>query len=141
MTTEQLLKKRFKVIADYPKSNYAVGEILTKGDAGMVFTMPHEKDICGNVREPIESIEKYPHLFKELQWWEDRKPEDMPEYVKEGEYIFKAKWLIKKGELKMKIFEYPDDELQWAEYYVVNSVMSFFSIATESEYLNYINSK
>ena len=57
---QELLKPRYKVIADYPDSVFIVGEIL---------------------RNPTYES-KYPHLFKKLEWWEDRKPEEMPKYLK-----------------------------------------------------------
>lgn len=68
MTTEDLMKKRYKVIADYPYSIFKVGEVLSSFDQ---FSYISESD-----------CRKYPHLFKPLEWWEDRKPEDLPEYVK-----------------------------------------------------------
>lgn len=75
---EDLLKPRWKVIADYPKSLYHVGDILNAGwrSEDLIYCDhdgPRWRD--------------YPHLFRKLEWWEDRKPEDMPEYVKlEGKY-------------------------------------------------------
>lgn len=64
MTIENLLKPRYKVIADYPNSIYSIGEII-ECDA--------EED-C--------TLHKWPAIFKKLEWWEDRKPENMPEYVR-----------------------------------------------------------
>jgi hypothetical protein len=29
----------------------------------------------------LQDVRKYPHIFREVPWWEDRKPEDLPEYV------------------------------------------------------------
>lgn len=63
MTPEELLKPRFKVIADYPVSPYPVGAIITPKDA--------------------EYFDKYPVIFKRLEWYEERKPEDMPLYLKD----------------------------------------------------------
>ena len=50
---------------------------------------------------PIEDILAMPHLFRRLEWWEHRKPEEMPEYVKviktpdqihrEGE-VYRVQW-------------------------------------------------
>lgn len=64
MTAEELLKPRFEVIADYPMSNYKVGEIIEcKGNRIGTFN----KDKV-----------KYPHLFRKMNWWEKRTKEEMP---------------------------------------------------------------
>lgn len=47
----ELLKPRYKVIADYPGSPFPVGFIM--------------KDDC-------ESWSKYPANFRKLEWWEER---------------------------------------------------------------------
>ena len=72
MTVEELLKPRWKVIADYPKSQFKVGEII-ESKTGFLY--------C---------FEDYPHLFQPLQWWEERKLEDMPEYVNYNGGIYKV---------------------------------------------------
>lgn len=71
MTTEELLLPRYKVIADYPGSIFKIGEII-------------EQDYMEENR-PVFDMEfflKYPNIFKKLEWWEDRKIDDLPEYVK-----------------------------------------------------------
>lgn len=71
MTTEELLKPRYKVIADYPDmEDWKVGEILLENWNW------HEE---GGIKK---SVSDYPHLFHKLEWWEERSDEDMPEYVK-----------------------------------------------------------
>jgi len=77
MKPEELLRPRFEVIADYPHSEYEVGEVLDRnwswdGD-----------DVNGFNK----SISQYPHLFKELEWWEKREEKDMPEYLKQEEFV------------------------------------------------------
>lgn len=67
MTVEDLLKPRYKVIADYPGSNFNIGDIL------------HNPEYFDKRNS---NLNKYPAIFKPLSWWEDRKPEEMPEYVK-----------------------------------------------------------
>lgn len=70
MSIEDLLKDRYKVIADYPDSVYYVGQVLTH--------IENE-----NWNEFIdERASKYPHLFKKLSWWEERDLEDLPEYIR-----------------------------------------------------------
>lgn len=74
MTTEELLRPRFEVIADYPKLSYNVGRILTPvKDNSNIYDCTDAPS-----SEVISYPEKYPHLFKKLNWWEHRKVEDMP---------------------------------------------------------------
>lgn len=73
---EELLKPRYKVIADWPGGDYLPGDI---------FTMEPDED--GTMLDKIHFVfehtcKKYPHLFKPLQWYEDRPKEEMPQYVK-----------------------------------------------------------
>ena len=68
MTVEQLMQPRYKVIADYPNSIYKIGEIVQQ----------FGKDFFNTA-----FFEKYPQLFSKLEWWQDRKPEDMPRYIKD----------------------------------------------------------
>ena len=81
MTTD-LMKPRYLVIADYPNDIYKTGFII-EGD---------------NLRY-MTNMEKYPHLFRPLSWWEFREEKDMPEYVKvHGNEIHKVrKWNIFRG--------------------------------------------
>lgn len=77
---EKLLLPRFEVIADYPNSNWSIGEIIT--DAGE-FSTKH-------------IYRKYPHLFRELKWWEKRGASELPEYFNYKGSIFKVKkWNLK----------------------------------------------
>ena len=63
---QELLKPRYKVIADYPGNIWAIGSVL---------------DL--NISKQLSSYyDKYPHLFRRLEWWEDRDVKDMPEYLK-----------------------------------------------------------
>lgn len=56
---------RYKVIADYP------GNIIL---VGSVHTVSRETEVA--------FCDEYQHLFRRLEWWEERQPEEMPEYVK-----------------------------------------------------------
>jgi hypothetical protein len=73
MTPEQLMQPRYKVIADYPKSIHPVGTII---DAGWQSEDLLYCDWDG------PRCRDFPHLFKKLEWWEEREEKDMPEYVK-----------------------------------------------------------
>lgn len=71
LSPEELLKPRYKVIADYPNSVHKIGSIIPPGEQ---IDLP-----------TYYGCSKYPHLFKKLEWWEFRTEEEMPEYVR-GEY-------------------------------------------------------
>jgi hypothetical protein len=73
MTSEELQTPRYKVIADYPHSPYKIGDIIT---------FDQRLWINSDYKLADKSIDKYPHLFKKLEWHEEREPEEMPEYVK-----------------------------------------------------------
>jgi len=73
MTVEELLKPRYKVIADYPYNPVEVGELE-----------------CSDTEEQGKFLDQFPHLFKKLEWWEERKECDMPEYVKSTTLIGRA---------------------------------------------------
>lgn len=63
------MNPRFEIIADYPDSNFKIGEII-EFDGIIHGTSEPQKF----VRNP----EKFPHLFRKLNWWENRKVEEMP---------------------------------------------------------------
>ena len=103
LSTEELLKPRYLVIADYPNSLFAVGEILHEfcDTVSRYRTWYYAPEKDSNFY--TETI-NYPHLFRPLQWWENRAIEDMPEYVwatslisgKVG--VFKIAWELINGE-------------------------------------------
>ena len=78
MTSEELLIPRYEVIGGYPNSKLKLGNILTPDRMNPTF-FGGKKKIPDTL---IENPEKYPHLFRELSWWEHRKEEDMPMYLK-----------------------------------------------------------
>ena len=78
MTAKELLNPRFKVIAKYPNSPLEIGTILHYW-----VTNFYQNERDGNyfiIR--IENIEDYPHIFRKMNWWENRKIEDMPKKLK-----------------------------------------------------------
>lgn len=81
MTASELLKPRFQVIADYPKSYFKAGDILERIErATNDYYSNHQFNISESML--LEDLEKYPHLFRKLDWWELRKIEDMPKRLK-----------------------------------------------------------
>lgn len=87
-TVEELLKPRYKVIVPWPGMEvepFALGQIVTlqkhPSDEEEGFIHIPLKHIPGSyMREQF--FLNYPHLFRKLEWWEERAPEDMPKYVK-----------------------------------------------------------
>lgn len=85
MSVEELMKPRWKVIADFPYNQaFDVGEIVTGikhwNYDHQYYIAPHPYDIF----DPND----YPAIFKELDWWEERKEEDMPKFLKYGINIY-----------------------------------------------------
>lgn len=70
MTPEELMKPRYKTIADFPSNILPIGHITTLNGTATAVT------------SSVYFFEKYRHLFQKLEWWEERKVEDMPVYVK-----------------------------------------------------------
>ena len=71
MTAEELLIPRFEVMVDYPSNQRVVGAILELPDFDNDFT----KHLW------VKEKERYPHIFRRLNWWEGRTEEQMPKKV------------------------------------------------------------
>ena len=119
MTVEELLMPRYKVIADYPNTPYGLNQVLTKREIrfGMGSLSP----------------ENYPAIFRKLNWWEERKVEDMPDYVKWDVGIYPTWKKI------MKVDKWNSNG-SFDHENVTISVINCFP-ATEQQYNDYINSK
>lgn len=111
MSNKELMKPRYKVIAQYPYSSFPNGEIIQ------------------DILNPM-FLDMYPHLFQRLEWWEDRKPEDMPKYVKwihnESKVRKVDSYLGEKGVVKFEGFD------------TYNKTRNYLP-ATEEEYNNQNN--
>jgi hypothetical protein len=77
MTTQQLLTPRYEVIADYPFNPYQIGDLVENIADTSVFLYARIND-TDHLSSNDEIFDKYPHLFRKLNWWEKRKAEDMP---------------------------------------------------------------
>lgn len=80
MTKEQLIIPRYEVVADYPNSRFAVGDILQQAPLEYCFkvgVLTTSDTVIG-----IADVLAHPHLFHPLKWWEKREIGDMPEYVR-----------------------------------------------------------
>jgi len=67
---EELLKPRYKVIADYPLGR-KVGTILTECGTNLIDEPLFNVGVNSTVYTAA-SLDKFPALFKKLEWWEDR---------------------------------------------------------------------
>ena len=80
MTPEELLQPRWKVIADFPKSSYNIGQIL------IPFSIKDEGLQKWYIQDDYDyswiRVEDYPAIFKKLEWWEERDVQDLPQYIK-----------------------------------------------------------
>ena len=74
---EELLQPRFKVIAPYPCSIHKLEDIILTYESAMSYAVQID-----DVSEKI-CLKDYPHIFKKLEWFEDRKIEDLPKYLKD----------------------------------------------------------
>jgi hypothetical protein len=149
LSVEELLRPRYKVIADYFFNPYKLGDIITlpKNNRSVHLTTTSHTDEFGDRVSQAEHyapkvIDQYPHLFQPLQWWEDRNSEDMPEYViEEGGHVFKTKWkegaITENGKRPMRM-RFEDSFGDWQ---VIPNVMCFFQPATLADYQAYINNQ
>lgn len=106
------MKKRYKVIADYPMNPCEVGfiydsEILT----------PNIEAMC----------EAYPAIFQPLAWYEHRTAEEMPEYVKDRDGIIS------------KINRYDMGRLAYYDEEDILFTLGSTSPATLQDYTEYLN--
>ena len=117
------LVPRFKVVQDYPEPKnhpkYDVGDIVGT-----------------NTNEDIEYFRKYPNLFEEMNWWDERKEDEMPMYLKHT--VDKQNWTYHKIEkwdmVTLDGFISVEDRqvcslLTWSKEYT-------YQPATEQEYLD-----
>lgn len=141
MTPEELMKPRYKVIADYPGCPYEIGTILYVDEHGELYS-----PIAGYSQSAVKimqkEVDKFPHLIKLCTWWEDRMPEDMPEYVNVDH---------SRGDWVEFTIEHIDGVNRWWDfnekgecysYRLKNGgghLISYMSPATEAEYNAYIN--
>lgn len=152
---EDLMKPRFKVIADYPNSKFNIGDILVRyyfqnsSDGAYCYVTSPISPLDGNNLK-MEYAESMPHLFKKLEWWEERAKEDMPMFVK---YVKDGRLSIAEGVYKVDgvgVYddfegdEYPNYSGFAATIYfekenkIINLNYAYFKPATEAEYEAYL---
>lgn len=77
---DKLMLRRWIVIAEDTSGNLQVGKILTKHK--LHDDWANYNDMIFGIGVRISTIEKMPHLFCELKWWEHREDCNMPNYAK-----------------------------------------------------------
>ncbi len=118
----ELMKPRYKVIADYPKSCFTIDEVV------------HGESIFGI---EVKNYSEFPAIFRKLEWWEERNIEDMPKYVKyvsDGK-VYEAIKYLDRNSLVLLMDDYWKIEIR-------NELGEpFWMPATSHDYENYLKSK
>jgi hypothetical protein len=80
-TVEELMRLRYKVIADFPGCSYEVDTVLYVDQSGELYspTAGYSRTVTKVMQCDAE---KYPAYIQPLPWWSDREVSDMPEYVR-----------------------------------------------------------
>lgn len=124
---EQLLKPRYKVIADYPLSLLMIGDIVE------MVTGSNEMWVCNRTGNRISfHPANYPAIFKQLSWWEEREVGEMLGLVvKKISYPFTITKVNAPISIDGRFFVWDN---------MKNSVpFQDYLPATEAEYLTYMN--
>jgi hypothetical protein len=130
LSTEMLLKPRYKVIAEDTSGDFTIGSILT-----LTQDFNGYKNINSGMFHRIERIDKYPHLFRKLEWWEERKENDMPDYlksVKSNLIVGVITWHTNHVTVGIQNDFFNREDIELTRKYLP---------ATESEYNQYISTK
>lgn len=124
MNKEELLKPRYKLISDFPGNWNKVGDVL---EADTLY-MDGETFTMGD----------YPAIFDRLEWWEERKKEELPQYVLLGDIV----WNISEWSTNWVVPHADPDDSDGKYFSVLWHFRKKEAIpATEQEYNDYITSK
>lgn len=138
---QELMKPRYKAIDGYPCSPYSIGDMVEFSTSGTSFLCTRTQQY-DDFREDIvdvdnyftiDALDKYPNLFRRLEWWEYRDVKDMPEYVKQimgtnKSEVYKIAYPSQNGRIC-----HEEREIEHG-YFLRHA--GFFEPATETEYLN-----
>lgn len=134
-----LLTPRYECIAEDTSGKWKKGDIYTfVREVAQTYVEWRRQD---GVRFYFEYFDKYPHLFRRLEWWERRKEEEMPEYVH-----LTDKELMFHGIFKVKEWNYlTDDNIAGFDTEIEGEEIHMYMYdtipATEAEYNEYIKNK
>lgn len=128
MTKEELLIPRVKVSEEgYPDMPFKKGEILVLNHVDNRSHVKPQNYVMYNGNSYFDAFfRNYPSLFKFLAWWEDRKPEQMPEYVVDKEDS-KIMYKVHSWSADNSAFQFAEDKF-WI------TKTKYFVPATREEY-------
>lgn len=101
MTAQELLEPRYEIIAAYPCQPKEIGELLdTHQHTGMYLYMIMYEGAESHRKQYTHGqvLQKFPHLFRKLNWWERRTEDQMPKKIKflqDGSIINVIGWDMK----------------------------------------------
>jgi hypothetical protein len=127
MDKRKLLEYRFKVIADYPHSKWAVGQTVVLSTTKFGEPVYEWAEHDGMHSEGVLFFTEYPQIFRPMEWHEERTIEDLPDYVKYQKNIYKAYW---KCEVSVRCEKHPSDGIG------LDADWGSCLPATEAEYLS-----
>lgn len=133
-TVQELMNPRYKVIANYPISEFTVGDLLQISEFNVppLFYIGIKDGNDIHIWMTEDNLQEFPHLFKKLEWWEGRSLQDMPKYIiglNRGDKHYREveRWDMRDGTLS------PKATLKGFDYYG-----SYIIPITEQEYNEYI---
>lgn len=136
MNAQELMKPRFEVIAVFPFCPVVIKEQLERVTNTLFIVSKIGEN--ANVWH-LSEIEKYPHLFRKLNWWDKRNIEDMPTYIKSETQVVKPDWQLEEWMGNKYLRAYDSSAKKY------NMSLSFklqlFEPATEQEYLEFVKKK
>lgn len=127
LSVEDLLKPRIQVISPAPLMTCKVGTILVDCFRDKVF-VPFSANM--ETFDLLTDHRKYPQIFRELKWHEDRDINDMPQYLKT-----QAGNSVRKVSMYMPNYGFFRVQFDGGR---ERSLSKWFP-ATEEEYLSFIN--
>lgn len=138
---EQLMRPRYKVVADYFYNPYKVGDIIEGTDLERFhLTTTKYRDEFGEERESenyytADYLEKYSNLFRKLEWWQERSIDELPEFVR-WEVASPDKGAIEKA-LKWTM----RGQIPYVDLISQRNAMraDYFTPANEDDYIKYIS--
>lgn len=136
------MKPRYKVIAEYPQGFSTIGNFSNPIKTGDILMniLPQQNIVWRKMEngEPtvhtVHNPELYAANFRKMEWWEDRKPEEMPEYVRPTEDA-----VMEGYSYPVKIAGYHKVYPEWfycEEYPGATMTLENFLPATEQQYIN-----
>lgn len=151
LTPEELLRPRIKCIADFWDNPFKVGEVIQfiqereyhdfftgelQGKDWLTDFLPDDPTVIRYMYW-MRKFTPLPHLFRRLEWWEERDVKDMPEYVK----------TIYDGRVR-KVNKYDfKNNIIWMDYsegncqFTLNAYLSARLPATKQDYLTYTSNQ